>query len=61
LEEKFLAAKILGRISRKDPELTLALVDKFVDSITNWAVCDTLATQSQANIQTKTERDHTAC
>jgi len=45
LEEKILAAKILGEICKKDPEKTLKLIKKFVDDIVDWAVCDTLATQ----------------
>lgn len=45
LEERILAAKILGKICRQNPELTLKLVGKFVSDIVDWAVCDTLATQ----------------
>jgi len=45
LEERILAAKILGKICKKDPEKTLELIKKFVDDIVDWAVCDTLATQ----------------
>lgn len=45
LEEKILAAKILGRICNKNPDLTIKLVKKFVKNIDNWAVCDVLATQ----------------
>ena len=45
LEEKILAAKILGKICRKDPEKTLELIKKFVDDLVDWATCDTLATQ----------------
>ena len=44
-EEQLLAAKILGRICSQHPEKTLKLLKKFVKSINNWAVCDTLATQ----------------
>ena len=46
LEEQLLAAKILGRICKQNPEKTLKLLKKFVKSIDNWATCDTLATQS---------------
>ena len=49
-EEQVLAAKILGRICKKDPERTLKLVKRFVKDITNWAVCDTLATQGMRKI-----------
>ena len=45
LEERILAAKILGKICKKDPEKTLGLIKNFVDDITDWAVCDTLAVQ----------------
>ena len=45
LEEKILAAKILGGICNKNPDLTMKLVKKFVKDIDNWAVCDVLATQ----------------
>jgi 3-methyladenine DNA glycosylase AlkD len=45
LEERLLAAKILGKICKKDPERALNLVKKFVNDIVDWAVCDTLATQ----------------
>ena len=45
LEERILAAKILGKICKKDPEKTLDLLKNFVDNIMDWAVCDTLATQ----------------
>jgi len=45
LEERILAAKILGKICKQNPELTLKLINKFVNDIIDWAVCDTLATQ----------------
>jgi len=44
-EEKMLAIKVLARICKKEPEKTLKLVRKFSKSISDWAVCDTLATQ----------------
>jgi 3-methyladenine DNA glycosylase AlkD len=44
-EEKLLAAKILGRICKGDPDKTLALLAQFSSEISDWAVCDTLATQ----------------
>ena len=44
-EERILAAKILGKICKKDPEKALNLIKNFVNDIKNWAVCDTLATQ----------------
>ncbi len=45
IEEKILAAKILGKICKKDPNKTLKLIESFLNDISNWAVCDTLATQ----------------
>ncbi len=46
LEEKMLAAKMLGKIARKNPEATLKLVAIFSKQISDWAVCDTLGMQS---------------
>jgi len=45
LEQQLIAAKILGKIWKKDSGKTLILIEEFVDKIDNWAVCDTLATQ----------------
>jgi len=44
-EEKLLAIKILGWICKKNSEKTLNLIRKFSRGISDWAVCDTLATQ----------------
>ncbi len=44
-EEKVLAVKILGKFSSKDPEKSLKIIQKFSRDISDWAVCDTLATQ----------------
>ena len=46
IEEKILAAKLLGHIAKRNPEKTLALIKRFSKDITDWAVCDTLAMQS---------------
>ena len=46
LEEKILAAKIVGRVAKKDPENALRIVDYFSDNIGNWAVCDAVGMQS---------------
>jgi 3-methyladenine DNA glycosylase AlkD len=46
LEEKMMAAKILGTIAKKDPEYSLKLVAAFSKDIADWAVCDTLGMQS---------------
>jgi 3-methyladenine DNA glycosylase AlkD len=45
-EEKVLAAKLLGKICKKNPELTLEMVTRFSHDITNWAECDALGMQS---------------
>lgn len=45
LEERILAAKILGKICKKDPAKTLGLLEKFSKDISDWPSCDTLATQ----------------
>lgn len=44
-EEKILAAKILSRFCKTDPDRTLKLIYQFSKNIEDWAVCDTLATQ----------------
>lgn len=44
-EEKILAAKILGKVCKKDPEKTIEFIKKFSRDISDWVVCDTLATQ----------------
>jgi 3-methyladenine DNA glycosylase AlkD len=50
LEEKVLAAKILGSIAKTIPEKALKLVSKFSKGINNWAVCDTIGMQSLKQI-----------
>jgi len=49
-EEELLATKILGRICKKDPGKTIKLIKKFSKDISDWAVCDTLATQGVRKI-----------
>ncbi len=49
-EEKLLAAKIMGKLCKKDPEKTLQLIESFSKEIADWAVCDTLATQGVRGI-----------
>jgi len=44
-EEKLLASKILGKICKTNPTKTLKLIKKFSRDISDWVVCDTLATQ----------------
>ena len=45
-EERVLAAKMLGRIAKKNPEKTISLIKQFSKDISDWAVCDTLGMQS---------------
>jgi 3-methyladenine DNA glycosylase AlkD len=45
-EERHLAAKILGLISKKDPAQAIKLVGEFSSDIDNWVVCDALGMQS---------------
>jgi 3-methyladenine DNA glycosylase AlkD len=45
-EERLLAAKLLGKVAKKDPDRTLKLIDQFSGEISDWAVCDTLGMQS---------------
>jgi len=44
-EERLLASKILGKICETNPTKTLKLIKKFSKDISDWVVCDTLATQ----------------
>lgn len=46
IEEKILAAKLLGKIARKNPEKALSLFSILAKYIDNWAVCDSLGMQS---------------
>lgn len=55
LEEKLLAAKILGKVCKKNPDKTLNFAMQFSEDISNWAVYDTLATQGVRGI-TKLKR-----
>ena len=45
-EERLLAAKLLGKLAKKQPQMTLQLVQEFSNDLNDWAVCDTLGTQS---------------
>ncbi len=45
-EERVMAAKMLGRIAKKDPARTLKLIEKFSKEISDWAVCDALGMQA---------------
>ena len=46
IEEKVLAAKMLGNIAKKDPAKAFGLFHRLSDTIDNWALCDTLGMQS---------------
>ena len=56
LEEKILAAKMLGKIAKKDPGQALQLVASFSKEISDWAVCDALGMQGIKPL-VKTHRD----
>lgn len=45
-EERIMAAKILNRICKKDPDHSLKLVSGFSKDISDWAVCDSIGMQS---------------
>jgi len=49
-EERILASKILGKIGDVNSQKTLKLIKKFSQEISDWAVCDTLATQGVRKI-----------
>lgn len=44
-EERLLAAKILAKASKSDPDRALKLLELFSKDISDWAVCDTLGQQ----------------
>lgn len=46
IEEKVLAAKLLGKIAKKDPEKSFRAFKKLALKIDNWAVCDALGMQA---------------
>jgi len=49
-EERLLASKILGKICKTNPAKTLTLIKKFSKDISDWVVCDALATQGIRSI-----------
>ena len=49
-EERLLASKILGKICKTNPTKTLTLIKKFSKDISDWVVCDALATQGIRSI-----------
>ena len=56
-EEQLLAAKILGKICKNNPERSLNLIKKFTKGIFDWSVCDTLATQGIKGIAKIRQRE----
>ena len=52
-EERLLAAKLLGKVCKQDPERTLELTKRFAGDISDWAVCDTLGMQGVKGIASK--------
>jgi len=52
-EERLLAAKLLGSSCKKDPDKAVRLAKRFASGISDWAVCDTLATQGLRGIAVK--------
>lgn len=45
-EERILAAKLLGKMAKKNPDDALQLTSLFSKDIDNWALCDTIGMQS---------------
>lgn len=56
-EERLLATKILGSSCKNDPDRAVSLAKKFASEITDWAVCDTLATQGLRGIAALKQRE----
>jgi 3-methyladenine DNA glycosylase AlkD len=56
-EEKLLAAKMLREVCKKDPELSLNMVSRFSNDVSDWAVCDTLGMQSLKPVAKKMQKD----
>lgn len=56
-EERLLAAKMLGRAGREEPDRALSMIEKFCAEVGDWAVCDTLATQGARGIIKKRRKE----
>lgn len=56
-EEKVLAAKLLNRICKKDPDQAIELVEKFSKDISDWAVCDSIGMQGLKPIAVIKEKE----
>lgn len=52
-EEQLLAARIIGKLGRKDPEAVLERIERYSADINNWAVCDALGMQAIQGIREK--------
>lgn len=52
-EEQLLAARIIGKLGRKDPEAVLERIERYSAGINNWAVCDALGMQAIHGIREK--------
>jgi 3-methyladenine DNA glycosylase AlkD len=56
-EEKILAAKLIGKLSKDFPEEAITTVKTFSNDIQDWAVCDTLGMQSLKSIASKYQKE----
>jgi len=56
-EERLLAAKILSRVAKKEPERALRLIRSFSRDISDWAVCDTLGMQAVRPLAEKFQKE----
>lgn len=45
-EERLLAAKLIGRLAKKQPREAWETIQRFTPDISDWPTCDTLATES---------------
>ncbi|MBP7556693.1 MAG: DNA alkylation repair protein [Chitinophagaceae bacterium] len=52
-EEQLLAARIIGKLGRKDPDAVLKRIERYSADINNWAVCDALGMQAIHGIREK--------
>lgn len=56
-EEKILGCKILAKISDKNSKKTLKFIEKLSGRISDWAVCDTLGSQSIKKINISNQKE----
>lgn len=56
-EEKILAAKLTGKLSKKFPAKAITTVEQFSGEIEDWAVCDTIGMQSLKPIASKYQNE----